>query len=92
MALMRSYTSVFTETGANMNQGANAAREKKEFFGSAPQWAQRAAPIFILQHRIRRLLQGAYRQSPFSYSIYTAAQPDKRTAFHVPNPSARWIR
>jgi glycosyltransferase involved in cell wall biosynthesis len=92
MALLRRYTSVFTETGVNMNQGANAAREKKDFFGSAPKWAQRAAPLFVLQHRLRRLLQGAYHQPPFSYSIYTSGQPDKRTTFNVPNPTARWIR
>lgn len=92
MALLHSYTSIFTETGANMNQGANAAREKKEFFSSAPAWAQRMAPLFIMQHRLRRLLQGAYNQPPFSYSIYTSAQPNQRTTFNVQNPTARWIR
>ena len=92
MALLHSYTSVFTETGVNMNQGANATREKKEFYGSAPKWAQQATPLFIMQHRLRRLLQGAYHQNPFTYSIYTSGQPDKRRTFNVNKPTARWIR
>jgi glycosyltransferase involved in cell wall biosynthesis len=92
MALLHSYTSVFTETGVNMNQGANAAREKKEYFGSAPKWAQLATPLFVMQHRLRRFFQGAYHQNPFSYSIYTLGEPEKRTTFNVKNPTARWIR
>jgi len=92
MGLLHEYTSVFTETGANMNLGANALREKAEFRASAPKWVRRAEPVFIAHHRLRRLLQRAYSQKPFSYSIYTRDSPNLRTAFDVERPISRWKR
>ncbi len=92
MGLLHEYTSVFTETGANMNLGANALRERAELHASAPKWALKAAPIFLAHHRLRRLLQGAYSQKPFSYAVYTVEKPDGRTMFNVERPSSRWRR
>jgi glycosyltransferase involved in cell wall biosynthesis len=90
MAVLRRFTSAFTDTGANMNLSANALREKKEMFDSAPKWARRLAPIFVARHRARRLLGGIYRQAPFDYAIYTEDSPEKRKAFHVARPTFLW--
>jgi len=92
MGLLHEYTSVFTETGVNMNLGANALREKAEFRATAPKWARRAAPIFTAHHRLRRLMQGAYSQKPFSYAIYANSNTEIRTPFEVANPTSRWER
>ncbi|MEO6183570.1 MAG: glycosyltransferase, partial [Verrucomicrobiota bacterium] len=90
MGLLNSFTSVFTDTGENMNFKPNALREKKEFYDSAPRWAKVLKRPIILHHRLRKLWAGGYHQKPFSYQIYTLADPGKRVAFKVSRPSGFW--
>jgi glycosyltransferase involved in cell wall biosynthesis len=78
MATLGQFTSVFTQTGKNMSAGANARREARELRLTAPRWAQKVRAVFVLQHRLRRLLGGMYFQKPFTFEIYTAAGPDRR--------------
>jgi glycosyltransferase involved in cell wall biosynthesis len=86
MAAMRQFTSTFTQTGANMSAGPNARRENRELCESAPVWARQLRPLFILHHRLRRLLGGMYSQPPFAYEIYTARSPELRKKFQVVHP------
>lgn len=92
MAVLRRFTSAFTETGQNMNLLPNAQREKREFIQSAPRWAQKLSSLFVVHHRLRRLVQGAYSQQPFAYSIYTRASANQRVSFQVEHPTTRWVR
>ncbi len=89
MARLGLFTSAFTRTGANMSAAPNARRENRELFQSAPLWARTLRPVFILQHRIRRFLGGMYHQKPFSYSIYTTADPERRQVVKVDHPTGR---
>jgi glycosyltransferase involved in cell wall biosynthesis len=92
MALLKSFTSAFTDTGENMNLKPNAQREKKELFNAAPGWSRNSRHLIIAHHRLRKAVGGAYRQAPFDYSIYISASPEKRVSFHVSHPVARWTR
>jgi glycosyltransferase involved in cell wall biosynthesis len=92
MGVLRYYTSIFTETGENMNLLPNAMRERKEFLALAPGWVRKLRPLWLAHHRMRRLLSGTLRQAPFTYSIYTSSSPEKRVAFKVDKPVAQWIR
>jgi glycosyltransferase involved in cell wall biosynthesis len=92
MALMKTFTSAFTDTGENMNLKPNAQREKKELFAAAPKWSQTSRHLIVAHHRLRKLVSGAYRQAPFDYSIYTLKSPGKRISVRVPRPVARWTR
>jgi hypothetical protein len=89
MAALGQYTSVFTCTGANMSKGENARREKRELNQSAPLWARGLKPLFVLQHRLRRLAGGMYSPQPFGYEIYTLANPDRRQRFEVSRTNFR---
>ncbi len=89
MAALGQFTSTFTYTGANMSVGPNARRENCELFQSAPFWARRLKPLFILQHRLRRWAGGMYRQAPFAYEIFTLASPDRRQRCEVSRPAYR---
>ena len=89
MAALGQFTSTFTWTGANMSKGENARRENRELLLSAPAWAQPLRRVFIVQHRLRRLLGGMYSQQPFAYEIYTPASPDRRQRFEVKRPTWR---
>lgn len=92
MAVLPEFTSVFTETGANMNLLPNAQREKQALYASAPAWVRVAKPLWLAHHRLRRLLAGHYRSRPFTFSLYTESSPDRRVSHHVARPTFRWIR
>jgi hypothetical protein len=89
MAALGQFTSAFTYTGVNMSVGANARREKIELWQTAPFWARLLKPLFIIQHRLRRLAGGMYRQDPFAYEIFTRASLEGRQRFEVSQPTFR---
>jgi hypothetical protein len=90
MAVLRCFTSSFTDTGENMNLKPNALRERELVMEMAPAWVLRCKFLLLRLHRLRALCHGIYWVKPFTYSIYTLASPDQRVAFHVPKPTAVW--
>ncbi|HTR42047.1 MAG TPA: glycosyltransferase [Pseudomonadales bacterium] len=92
MAVLPQFISAFTETGHNMNLGANAMREKKEFNAAAPGWARMLRPFIVAHYRLRRWRAGYYQCKPEDYAIYTLGSPDRRKTFPVVRPTFRWVR
>jgi glycosyltransferase involved in cell wall biosynthesis len=90
MAVCDAFTSVFADTGENMNLQPNAIREKIETIAMSPRWVRTLKPVWIAQHRLRRLAAGHFRLKPTSYSIYTFDSPERRAEFNVPRPTAIW--
>ena len=86
MATLGEFTSVFTQTGANLGKGAGAVRENIALRRTAPFWARQLRPLWIAHHRLRRLLGGMYSQKPFAYDIYTIKSPDRRQHFEISRP------
>ena len=74
-AVLPEFLSVFTETGTNMNLGANASRERRAFHATAPVWARGLAPLALVHFRLRRWHAGHYLCRPHDYAIYTRDQP-----------------
>lgn len=89
MAALGRFTSAFTHTGANLSRQERAREEWHRLRGTAPAWARFFAPAFVLHHRMRRLLHGSYRQSPFKYAIYTRESPARRVVREVTKPRHR---
>jgi glycosyltransferase involved in cell wall biosynthesis len=90
MAVCDAFTSVFADTGDNMNLKPNALREIKETQAMSPLWLRPLKPLWIAQHRLRRLAAGHFSLPATSYSIYTLQSPDRRVQFDVPKPTAIW--
>jgi glycosyltransferase involved in cell wall biosynthesis len=90
MGTLQDYTSAFTMTGANIGFTQEARREHEQFYGSAPKWAHTLKGPIIWNHWLRRFWNGAYRQPPFHYSIYTRRSPTQRQQFFVDAPTFRW--
>ena len=88
--VLRRFTSVFTETGDNMNLKPNALREKEEKVRMTPPWVKRLSPAIIFYHRLRMLASGAYFQGPFDFSLYTPASPAQRVTRRAARPTALW--
>jgi len=84
------FTSIFADTGENMNLKPNAIREKAETAQMVPGWARMLKPAWVLHHRLRRLAAGHFNLQPTSYSIYTLRSPEQRVRFEVPKPTAVW--
>ena len=91
-AVLPEFLSVFTETGHNMNLGANAGRERREFHATAPSWMRALAPLALLHYRWRRWRAGHYQPQPHPYAIYTQDSPLQRQTFEVRQPTFRWVR
>jgi glycosyltransferase involved in cell wall biosynthesis len=91
-AVLPKFVSVFTETGVNMNLGANASRERKAFHASAPTWIRLLAPLAVAHFRLRRWQAGHYDCKPHTYSIFTQTSREQRVEFQVANPTFRWLR
>jgi hypothetical protein len=90
MAVIPSLTSVFTDTGENMNQKPNALREKTAKWQMAPASVRIAQHFFVLQHRLRLGLRGNVRKAPFDFALYTLASPNRRVNHHAEHPTTFW--
>ena len=90
MAVCSAFTSVFADTGENMNLKPNAIREKDETARMIPAWLKFMRPLWILNHRLRRVWHGHFFLGSTSYAIYTKASPDRRVTVAVPKPTAVW--
>jgi glycosyltransferase involved in cell wall biosynthesis len=90
MKVFDHFTSVFYETGANLNLNAEGIRESQTKAGSTPRWIKKTWPIFLALHRLRMLKRGAFSQKPFDFSLYTPASPGQRVTQHVAKPTPLW--
>ena len=90
MAVSDTFTSVFADTGENMNLKPNAIREKVETAKMVPGWLRLFRPLWVVNHRLRRLRAGHFRIPATNYAIYTKQSPDRRVTIDVPKPTAIW--
>jgi glycosyltransferase involved in cell wall biosynthesis len=90
MAVSDDFTSTFADTGENMNLKPNAIREMAETRAMIPLWLRTLKPLWILNHRLRRLVHGHFSLKATSYAIYTKASPVQRVTFDVPHPTPIW--
>jgi len=91
-SVLRQITSVFTETGDNMNLKPNAIRESALKDQSAPIWVKRLRWLLIGYHRWRMLSAGTFWKRPFDFSLYTADSPSCRETKRAIRPTALWTR
>jgi glycosyltransferase involved in cell wall biosynthesis len=84
------FTSTFTETGENLGLSPASMRETAETAKMIPLWVQALKPLWVVQHRLRRLVAGHFSLKPGSYAIYTLESPEKRVTIDVIKPTAVW--
>ncbi|MGH7942437.1 MAG: hypothetical protein ACREFR_15325, partial [Limisphaerales bacterium] len=56
----------------------------------APGWVRRLKPVWIFNHRLRRVTAGHFRVQPMSYEMYTLESPGRRVRFEVSKPTSVW--
>jgi glycosyltransferase involved in cell wall biosynthesis len=90
MKVVPEITSVFADTGDNMNLKENARRERGEKSRVTPRWIKLLQPYWMAQYRLRLALRTGTRRPPFDYSIYTMASPARRVVFRAAHPTTFW--
>jgi len=90
MVVSNEFVSVFADTGENMNLKPNAIREKAATEAMTPGWVKKTKPLWVLNHRLRRLAAGHFSLKPTRYAVYTKASPRRRLTIDVPKPTAVW--
>jgi len=90
IAVLPEFTSVFADTGENMNLKPNAVREKELKWNMAPRWTKWARYPILVHNRLRLMARGAATQRPFDYSLYTLANPARRSTLHAARPTSFW--
>ena len=89
-AVLPRFTSVFTDTGQNMNLKPNALRERQTKWLMAPRPVKMLKYPFIFLYRLRLAARGSLFEGPFQYSIYTLANPTARAMRHAAKPASFW--
>ncbi len=90
MAVLPQFTSVFTDTGENMNLKPNAQRERRKKWAMAPLWVRvMRQPIAVL-NRLRLVLRPPALVKPFEYELYTRESPEKRVVRRATQPTSFW--
>jgi hypothetical protein len=90
MAALRVPLAAFTFTGQNLGASEVAAGEKailEREFGTDFAWLR---PYFILQHRFRKVLGGAYRPRRLAVAVYTKRSPECRETRTLSGWRHRW--
>jgi glycosyltransferase involved in cell wall biosynthesis len=90
MAVLPRFTSIFADTGANMNLRPNALRERQAKWEMAPRWVKLSKHAIILLYRLRLLARGSLLQKPYEYSLYTKASPTQRVTRCATRPTSFW--
>ena len=90
MAILPNFTSVFTDSGDNMSQKANAVRERALKWEMAPPLVRTLQYFFLAQHRVRLALRPGVRKKPFDFALYTRSSPDRRVTRRAEHPTSFW--
>lgn len=90
IATLPLFTSIFTETGENLGLSARGREESHTTQAMAPRGLRLLSPLLVAKYRLRAWAAGLYAQPPFSYSIYTRQDPQRRVTFHVDRPIGYW--
>ena len=90
MVVLRKYTSIFTETGENLWLKPAHVNERRRAQRYTPQWVRLTRWPLMQLHRVRAVAHRLYWDKPFTYSLYTLADPSKRTDIYVPKPTGIW--
>jgi glycosyltransferase involved in cell wall biosynthesis len=90
MATIHRPLAVFTFTGANSSMGKTAKEERELFRAQGGPQGQINPALAAAQHRLRKLLAGAYRRRNLSIEIFTPTSPQRRQRMVARNLGFGW--
>lgn len=88
--VLQEATSVFADTGENMNLKPNAIRERELKWKMTPAWVKLCCFPIVIHNRLRVLARGGFFMKSFDYSIYTHESPERRVVKRAAHPTSFW--
>jgi glycosyltransferase involved in cell wall biosynthesis len=90
MATLRRPLAVFTFTGANSSMGQTAKEERRIFREEHGRQRRIHPALAVAQHRLRKMLAGAYRRRNLAIEIFTPISPHSRQNMVARNLGFGW--
>jgi glycosyltransferase involved in cell wall biosynthesis len=90
MATIHRSLAVFTFTGVNMFTGSEAREERARLRGKNSLGALAIPSLLAVQHRLEKLLQGAYQARDIEIEIFTRKSPGKRRKIRANKLGFSW--
>lgn len=81
--------STFVDSGENLGMTDAAHKERERLTRTAPFWVRILKPGWLLLHRARRFLAGAYRPRSVTYKIFSSPSAERKR-FVAPSLRATW--
>lgn len=89
LGMLHEPLSAFVDSGENFSLSGPAESERKRTAMMLPPLERALCWLWPLEHRLRRLLSGAYRSRGVDYSIYSSS-PEARVTHHCPRAPTIW--
>jgi glycosyltransferase involved in cell wall biosynthesis len=86
---LRTNTSTFMESGENLGLSLTAKEERARLDASAPLYFKMLRTVWVMVHRVRRLLGGAHRSEDVSYGVYLPNR-EGRVVFEAKSLRTTW--
>jgi glycosyltransferase involved in cell wall biosynthesis len=90
MATIPRSLAVFTFTGVNMFTGSEAREERAQLREENSLGRLAIPPLLAVQHRLQKLLHGAYQTRDIEIEIFTRESPGKRRKFRARKLGFSW--
>lgn len=87
--ILPEFTSVFTDTGDNMNLKPNAQKERRIKESRTPKLVRVLRPLLLFWYVLRQIFRGAYWLRAFEYDIYIK-EKSERVKFRAARPTTFW--
>ncbi len=86
---LQTNTSTFMESGENLGLSPTAKEERERLDASAPLFFSKLKILWVIVHRIKKLISGAHKSDDVAYEIYLP-KGDKRKAFTAKRLRTTW--
>ena len=88
--MLNEYTSLFADTGDNLNLAESGAKERKRYYDMVPRWMKLVRPVMFFHKRIRYALRMAVSKTPKSYSLFVPFDDSRRIEKPIVRPTCVW--
>jgi hypothetical protein len=82
-------TSTFMESGENLGLSPEAKEERERLDASAPSFFRKLRFLWVVAHRLRKLIRGAHRSEDVTHEIYLP-KSEGRKAFYAKKLRTTW--
>jgi hypothetical protein len=87
--MLNEYTSLFADTGDNLNLQASGREERRRYYAMIPSWMKLIRPGAFLHKRIRYAVRMFFSKTPESYNLYLPGS-GTRVERRIEHPTCVW--